>query len=272
MHECLRLDLRCVCFACLYLCRPLWAYGAVSPAGQWSGLEGGGCFCAVWGPAVHKEASCDRRAGDRWSLTLQLTSNLALAIIKPSFLDVSLCSHQTPSVQIQKSHFVSQGSEMMLCLAVSDCVCVCGWEGGWTTPQGECAYVLLFLMFHDLSCHFSPNLMSTMNLKQVSDRCHFLAAFTTRCLLTCGRFLSFSVSKLNSVPAFILPFSSSFSLLSNPLFFFLHLSSPYSHTSHLTRPVPSWSLTFPLCDRTHRCDQIMIKTHAHTGLAFTGEL
>lgn len=35
--------------------------------------------------------------GDRWSLMLQLTSNLASVIIKPSFLDVTLCSQQSPT-------------------------------------------------------------------------------------------------------------------------------------------------------------------------------
>lgn len=37
------------------------------------------------------------RDGDRWSLIMQLTSNLALEIIKPSLLDVSPCNHQTTS-------------------------------------------------------------------------------------------------------------------------------------------------------------------------------
>lgn len=62
-------------------------------------------------------------AGDRWSLILQLTSNLASAIIKTSLFDVSLCSCRTPSAQIQKSHFVLQGSEMRFCV----CVCACAW-------------------------------------------------------------------------------------------------------------------------------------------------
>ena len=35
------------------------------------------------------------RDGDRWLLIMQLTSNLALEIIKPSLLDVSLSNHQT---------------------------------------------------------------------------------------------------------------------------------------------------------------------------------
>lgn len=59
---------------------------------------------------------------------LQLTSNLASAIIKLSPLDMSVCSHRTPSAQTQKSHFVSQASEMGLCLDVCLwflCVRVC---------------------------------------------------------------------------------------------------------------------------------------------------
>ena len=79
-----------------------------------------------------------------------------------------------------------------------------------------CICAIVPLIFYEMLCNFSLNLMNTMNLKQMSGRCHFLAAFTTRCLLTCGQFLSFSVSKLNSVPAFYSPI----------LFFFLFAFIP----------------------------------------------
>lgn len=89
-----------------------------------------------------------RCAGDRWSLMLQLTSNLASAIIKPSLLDVSLCSHRTPSAQTQKSHFVSQGSEMRLCLGVCFGVSACVWvDDRESAGERVCAIVKALTMF-----------------------------------------------------------------------------------------------------------------------------
>lgn len=68
-----------------------------------------------------------------------------------------------------------------------------------------------------------------------------------------------------------------FSLYFCPRLFAVYLNPSISLlppviSSHLTCPVASWSPTSPLCDRIRRCDQDMIKTHAHTGLAFTREL
>lgn len=63
---------------------------AIPPAGQLSGPKGEGLFLSIK-RALHMPCT-----GDRWSLMLQLTSNLASVIIKPSFLDVTLCSQQIP--------------------------------------------------------------------------------------------------------------------------------------------------------------------------------
>lgn len=102
-----------------------------------------------------------RQAGDRWSLMLQLTSNLASAIIKPSLLDVSLCSHRTPSAQTQKSHFVSQGSETRLCLGECVCVLACLELFDWSVSacvrvdnHRVIAYVPFQCFFNGL-CNFS---------------------------------------------------------------------------------------------------------------------
>lgn len=46
----------------------------------------------------------------------------------------------------------------------------------------------------------------------------------------------------------------------------------FIRTSLLACPVAAWSLTIPLCGRTCHCDQDMIKTHVHTGLALIWEM
>lgn len=87
--------------ACVHLKSCLFVHGclepggslmyAIPPAGQLSGPKGEGLFLSIK-RALHMPCT-----GDRWSLMLQLTSNLASVIIKPSFLDVTLCSQQSPT-------------------------------------------------------------------------------------------------------------------------------------------------------------------------------
>lgn len=82
---------------------------AIPPAGQLSGPTGEAFSAAS--PSI-KRALRMACASDRWSLMLQLTSNLASVIIKPSILDVSLCSHQDPQplCSKKKNPFCDRGN------------------------------------------------------------------------------------------------------------------------------------------------------------------
>lgn len=82
VHECLQqygwtscVYLLC---ACMHECRPLFAWVAIPPAGQWSGLEGGGFFCAVWCLAIYKEASS--RSARWWQIVTYAAADIQSGI------------------------------------------------------------------------------------------------------------------------------------------------------------------------------------------------
>lgn len=95
----------------------------IPPTGQLSGPKGEDLFLSIK-RALHMPCT-----GDRWSLMLQLTSNLASVIIKPSFLDVTLCSQQTPPSE-ENPIFLTEENKMRFLGHVRTCVLGCWEENG----------------------------------------------------------------------------------------------------------------------------------------------
>lgn len=172
---------------------------------------------------------------------LQLTSNLASVIIKRSPLHVSLCSHWTPSAQTQKSHFVSRGSEMRLCLGMSVYVCFSCVSDRSVSPACESPQAeRMCVIAHSVSISAPPPLLklfvcfypgwTNVNISEAPKWC--LTACLPACLTLFGCFhtheeisaelTGVSVSRLNKVSLFMF-YSRPVSLLhsSISLLFFL---------------------------------------------------
>lgn len=181
---------------------------------------------------------------------LQLTSNLASVIIKRSPLHVSLCSHWTPSAQTQKSHFVSRGSEMRLCLGMSVYVCFSCVSDRSVSPACESPQAeRMCVIAHSVSISAPPPLLkllvcfypgwTNVNISEAPKWCltawlsdsFWLFSYTRRNICWVDRCLCFKIEQ--SLLVHVL-FSS---CLTSP---FLYFSSVFS--SRLTCPVASWYL------------------------------
>lgn len=215
---------------------------------------------------------------------LQLTSNLASVIIKRSPLHVSLCSHWTPSAQTQKSHFVSRGSEMRLCLGMSVYVCFSCVSDRSVSPACESPQAeRMCVIAHSVSISAPPPLLklfvcfypgwTNVNISEAPKWC--LTACLTAWLFLAvfihmkKYLLSWQVSLFQDwtkspCSCFILVLSH----FSIPLFLFCFFFSSDLSCSFLILD-PFWS---PCVTAPGAVIPDMIKTHAHIGLAFTGEL
>lgn len=109
---------------------------AIPPAGRLSGPEGEGLSQSI------KRALHTPCTGDRWSLMLPLTSNLASVIIKPSFLDVTLwCDPPPPPKKIL---FFWQKKLKW------DFSCTCVWGAGRKMGSSSSRCSRMFLLINGL--------------------------------------------------------------------------------------------------------------------------